>query len=286
MPGRAPAAILSPRREEIAMSAPTPDITENPAAAVFGTVLVGIDGSVESLEAAWQAAVLAQPGAPLTLVAAWNPAPPVVATMPAQPTFAADEHALEQAAAEAVRAAKSQFPSAVTRVLRGFPAHVLLDEARAIDATLVAVGTHGRGRAEGIVIGSTATELVHTAPCSVLVARAHGTRYPRRVAVGVDGSPASARAFAAARHVAERFGAELAVVVAEGDDLLDLGAVTAIAGEGFHVISEEPVPVLKAAAADSDLLVVGSRGLRGVRALGSVSERVAHGASCSTLVVR
>jgi nucleotide-binding universal stress UspA family protein len=40
------------------------------------------------------------------------------------------------------------------------------------------------------------------------------------------------------------------------------------------------------AAGRADLVVVGSRGLRGLRALGSVSERVADGASCSTLVVR
>jgi nucleotide-binding universal stress UspA family protein len=52
------------------------------------------------------------------------------------------------------------------------------------------------------------------------------------------------------------------------------------------VTPEEPVPVLTAASADADLLVVGSRGLRGVRALGSVSERVAHRAACSTLIVR
>jgi nucleotide-binding universal stress UspA family protein len=44
--------------------------------------------------------------------------------------------------------------------------------------------------------------------------------------------------------------------------------------------------VLVEAAAGADLLVVGSRGLHGLRALGSVSERVAHRASCSTLVVR
>ena len=35
-----------------------------------------------------------------------------------------------------------------------------------------------------------------------------------------------------------------------------------------------------------DLVVVGSRGLHGLKALGSVSERVAHQAKCSVLVVR
>jgi nucleotide-binding universal stress UspA family protein len=34
------------------------------------------------------------------------------------------------------------------------------------------------------------------------------------------------------------------------------------------------------------LVAVGSRGLTGVRALGSVSERVAHQAPCSVLVAR
>ena len=35
-----------------------------------------------------------------------------------------------------------------------------------------------------------------------------------------------------------------------------------------------------------DLLILGSRGLRGLRSLGSVSERVAHGSDASVLVVR
>jgi len=37
---------------------------------------------------------------------------------------------------------------------------------------------------------------------------------------------------------------------------------------------------------DADLLVIGSRGLHGFRALGSVSEKVAHRAESSVLVVR
>jgi nucleotide-binding universal stress UspA family protein len=256
------------------------------AATVFGNVLVGIDGSPESLEAARQAAVLARPDAPLTLVAAWRPPAAVLTPMPALPVGPGSDQVLEKAAREALEQAKSQFPSARARVRRGAPTHVLLDEAHDIAATLVAVGSHGHRRATGMVFGSTATELVHSAPSSVLVARAGARRYPDRIAVGVDGSPASARAFAAARHVAERFGAELDVVVAEGDDLVDLAAISAIAGDGFHVLDDDPVTVLKAAADNADLLVVGSRGLRGLRALGSVSERVAHGAASSVLVVR
>ena len=76
------------------------------------------------------------------------------------------------------------------------------------------------------------------------------------------------------------------MIVAEGGKAVDLGAVSLIAGDGYHVTPEEPVPVLTAASADADLLVVGSRGLHGLKSLGSVSERVAHRAACSTLIVR
>jgi nucleotide-binding universal stress UspA family protein len=55
---------------------------------------------------------------------------------------------------------------------------------------------------------------------------------------------------------------------------------------GVETSPASPVPALVAAADCADLLVVGSRGLHGPRALGSVSERVAHSAPCSVLVVR
>ena len=47
-----------------------------------------------------------------------------------------------------------------------------------------------------------------------------------------------------------------------------------------------PAEALTAVSAETDLLVVGSGGLRGMRALGSVSERVGNLARCSVLVVR
>lgn len=48
----------------------------------------------------------------------------------------------------------------------------------------------------------------------------------------------------------------------------------------------EPVRALVGASGIVDLVVVGSRGLHGLKALGSVSERVAHEAEGSVLVVR
>jgi nucleotide-binding universal stress UspA family protein len=46
------------------------------------------------------------------------------------------------------------------------------------------------------------------------------------------------------------------------------------------------VIVETAAREDASLVVIGSRRLEGVRALGSVSERVVHDAPCSVLVMR
>jgi nucleotide-binding universal stress UspA family protein len=254
----------------------------------FGRVLVGIDGSPESLEAARQAALLQEPGGTLTLLAAWSLAPPLVAPGLAPPAYEKDEASAQADAERALHVAKTQLPSADVLIVRGFATHALIDEIGHEQSTVVAVGSHGQGRATGIIVGSTATSLVHNAPCSVLVTRQVWHDVPRRIAVGVDGSPESAAAYATARHLADRFDGELTVVVAEGGGgrPVDLAGVSMIVGDRYHVIPEDPVPALVAASADADLLVVGSRGLHGLKSLGSVSEQVAHRAECSTLIVR
>lgn len=101
----------------------------------------------------------------------------------------------------------------------------------------------------------------------------------------MDGSPESGLAAAVAFRLGERFGVEVWPIAARRSKDFDAEAVDAIAG---NVLVEDasPVDALVAGAVRADLLVVGSRGLRGVRALGSVSERVAHQAPCSVLVVR
>ena len=75
------------------------------------------------------------------------------------------------------------------------------------------------------------------------------------------------------------------MVAAYGGFELDLEAVEAL-DRGYTSSADNPVDALLSFAGASDLLVVGSRGLKGIRSLGSVSERVAHEAVCSVLVVR
>ena len=252
---------------------------------LFSRVLVGVDGSPESSEAVRQAALLATSGGALTVLAAWDLAPPVVTPMTILPAYDAEQEAARSAAEAAVQTARQLLPTARTIVVRDFAAQALIDEIERAPSTLVVVGSHGQPRTVGILTGSTATKLLHDAPCSVFLARPMKD-VPRRIAVGVDGSPESAAAYAVARQLAERFDGDLMVVVAEGGKRLDVAGVSLIAGDGFHVIRDEPVPVLVAASAEADLLVLGSRGLHGVKSLGSVSERVAHRAECSTLIVR
>jgi nucleotide-binding universal stress UspA family protein len=57
-------------------------------------------------------------------------------------------------------------------------------------------------------------------------------------------------------------------------------------GYRFEPLAAEPVRALVVASANADLVVVASRWLHGLKSVRSVSERVAHEARCSTLIVR
>jgi len=255
---------------------------------VFSRILVGIDGSEEALEAARQAAVLGDVDGDMTLMAVWDLAPPVVfaetagyAGFDPDPRRAEAERALSDALG-----AVAPYASPIGKLVRGLPARRLMEEIDRDQDTLVALGTRGTGgRLLGMLGGSAATELVHESPCSVLVARGSPDPFPRSIVVGIDGSPESAAAFAASRYLSKRFDAELIPVVGGGGEIDDR-LVAIILGEHYEETAGDPVDVLAEAAADADLLVVGSRGLHGLKAIGSVSERVAHDAPCSVLIVR
>jgi nucleotide-binding universal stress UspA family protein len=254
---------------------------------VFSRVLVGIDGSEESREAARQAALLVD--GELTLLAAYDVAPAIGGTGTHVPAYI-DEDLQRGAATGSLRRARKEVATAspTGKIVRGRAATALISEVEREKATLLVVGSHGLGRLAGFVIGSTATEIIHNAPSSVLVARkaSNGDEFPNKVVVGVDGSPESAAAYAVARQLSERFDAELWPVVAHGGKSVDRRSVDHILDRRREESPDEPVAALVAAAADADLLVVGSRGLHGLKALGSVSERVAHQAHSSVLVVR
>ncbi|MCC6223678.1 MAG: universal stress protein [Thermoleophilia bacterium] len=255
-------------------------------AVIFDRVICAVDGSEEALVAVHQAARLVSESGRLLLAA--------VAELPvaAQAGWAAPAaaSALAAEAREALERAHREIAHlrlADTRLLEGPALTVLADLLARERATLLCLGTHGRHRAAGILIGSVTTESLHGAPCAVLVARAPARpeSFPASVVVGVDGSPQADAALAVAESLRDRFGAGLRVLVSTGGKAVDPDAVRQ-RQPAAEVVAGKPVDALLAAAGSADLIVVGSRGLHGLRALGSVSERLAHRAGCSVLVVR
>lgn len=249
---------------------------------VFDRIVCGVDGTAESFEAARQAERLRVPEGTLRLAT-------VVEINTAVHAGWATSHVLQEldAAGRAAlhRAIKEVHPSS-TRLLAGDAAPCLLDEIEQADATLVVVGPHGHSRALGMLLGGVATELLHVASCSVLLARKPTFgEFPASIIVGVDGSPPSLVAAAVAKSIAERFGSEYLVVTATGGKDVDLDPLRAFLPD-FVTDPRHAVDALADLSEEADLLVVGSRGLHGPKALGSVSERVGHRAACSVLVVR
>lgn len=255
---------------------------------VFSRVLVGIDGSEESREAARQAAILVD--GELTLLASYDVASAIVGGTGTHVPHYFDEDVQRDAATRSLGRARQDVAvaSPTGKIVRGRAATALISEVEREQDTLLVVGSHGLGRLAGFVTGSTATEVIRKAPCSVLVARKRreSDGFPNKVVVGVDGSPESAAAYAVARRLSDRFDAELWPVVAAGGKSVDRRLVDLIIDGRPEESPDEPVTALVGAAADADLLVVGSRGRHGLKALGSVSERVAHQAHSSVLVLR
>jgi nucleotide-binding universal stress UspA family protein len=252
---------------------------------MFERIVCGVETSPESLVAVRQAARLVVRDGRLVLTAVADVAIAVHAGW-----AATDVHEkIVTDARTALAAARAEAPNAEAAFFQGSPSEGLLSTARKEGADLVVVGTHGGSRAKGILLGSVATLMLHEAPCSVLIARpsANMAGFPRKICIGVDGSASSAQAAVTARALAERFSAALTIVAACGGKTLKLEELRAVEPNA-EIDHRPPVEALvaRAAEAGADLLVVGSRGLHGVGALGSVSERVAHRAGCSVLVVR
>ena len=203
----------------------------------------------------------------------------------------------EAALAHAVKTARQAGLDAGAELLPGHdPRPVLLDEASRAD--LLVVATHSGSRAGGILLGGTSAAALHRSTVPVLIARENpGKPFPERILVATDGSPDAHRAVELAARIAHRHRSKTFLVsvdpVSHGDakkiavDAVDLTADLGVEPTVIRPSGHADERILEAAAAqETSLILLGSRGLSGVRALGSVSERVAHRAHCSVLVAR
>jgi nucleotide-binding universal stress UspA family protein len=260
----------------------------------FGSILCGINGSRPSTEAARQAALLADPGSNLTYVSvSWErgSGTAAVATL-------SHEHARKYLRAARSIAHKLNVDATAVNEHAENAAHRLPELAGAHD--LLAIGIHGHSRAGGIAIGNVATAALHRSPVPVLVARrpAKGVTFLDRIVLASDGSALSDPAAELTARIAARHGARVAIVAVRHHDapyVPGLGyqakRIAAVTGAEPEMIFRDVGPPhhgVAAAARDfgASLIVTGSRGLTRVASIRSVSERIAHAADCSVLVVR
>lgn len=225
---------------------------------------------------------------------------------------------------EAARGRLAQcWPSTATQVLYGDAREVLVETARRSATDLIVMGARGRGAVAALLLGSVSLDVARHAPCSVLVCR--GPARPlRTVTIGLDGSThaADALAFLSAlplpadltahlvgvaeplRHPSAApalLGGALATVVRHDEEQhrRQLAAVLRDAARALRprlrtVTSETPLGapaatlIREAARTDSDLIVVGSRGMGAMQRimLGSVSESVLRHAASPVLIAR
>jgi nucleotide-binding universal stress UspA family protein len=295
-------------------------------------ILLAVDGSVSSDRAVELVAGFKLPAESLVrVVSVQQPYVDVLAMSWAAigegPAIAETE---EQAEARHHREAIERAERALDRpglkvegfLLRGRPASSIVDEAKAMEADLVVVGSRGHGTIATMVLGSTAAEIVDHAPCPVLVAR--GTTLGS-VVFADDGSGAARTA----EHVLVEWPifagcpisvvtvAEVAVPVAAGftPGLYDqvLASYTKSVDEAREEVREEadtaagrlddagldarPIVLEGDPAAEivrfatergTGTIVMGTRGHTGVARLllGSVARNVLLHAPCSVLVVR
>ncbi|WP_132472240.1 universal stress protein [Rhodococcus sp. SMB37] len=285
-------------------------------------VTVGVDGSPASGRAVrWAAATAAQRGLSLHLIHAVDFATTGWAATPFVQTSRIFEWAEEDAQAvlgEAKGIAQESAPG-----LEVTAAVALTGTAKWLvrlsqETRMLVLGQSGSGRIGEIFLGSTPVAVVGHAACPVVVVRGEEAPEPdyRPVVVGVDGSPLSENALAAAFEEASFRDVDLVAVhiwsdlrvgsleamplefepqALEDIERVLLGERLAGYGERYPDVTvvrkiyiDGPRTHLQAWSEHAQLVVVGSRGRGGFKGLvlGSTSNSLLREAHCPVMVVR
>jgi nucleotide-binding universal stress UspA family protein len=280
-------------------------------------IVIGFDGSDHSQDALALGAQLARATrASLVVVDAYY-------DLPGLPSPLSDQvrEDAEGSLREAGHALPDDIP--VTKRLLGHrsPARALYEVAEEVDADLIVIGAT-RSAAPGHAAGGRlARQLLDAAPCAVAIAPAGLHRRAdvvlRSIGVGVDGGEDSTHALSAAVELARACDAALLIMAAAEPvtpviseygaeaDRRTRGLFRAAAERALSAARESAPDDLtvdgalledgsvaemlaeRAAAADIDFLVVGSRGFGPLRRvlLGSVSAQLMHDVPCGLVVV-
>lgn len=131
-------------------------------------VVVGVDGSAQSIDALEEGRAMAElMNSPLLAVAAWQ-WPAASGELPELIGYDPEKEAQERLD-EAIQEAFGDNPPDFleTSVQRGQPAHVLTELSRG--ARMLVVGSRGRGGFRGLLLGSVSSAVGAHAACPVLI---------------------------------------------------------------------------------------------------------------------
>ena len=269
-------------------------------------IIAGYDGSAGSDEALrWAAREAWARGTALTICLAW----PAADLLQLGVWGAHDraQHLGGEILARGVRLAGAvpDLTDVRTVLAEGSPAHVLCEHSSA--AEMVVVGSRGHGGMADSWLGSVSWQVASHAQGRVVVVRGQWrpvNQPPGPVVAGVDGSPESQDALRFAFEEAALRDVPLVAVCALADALGRLGGMHRMEDDFSRLMSLHekehpettvlrqvtfgaPRSALLTAAAEAQMLVVGSRGLGGLEgmSLGSVGGALVHHSPCPVAVV-
>lgn len=260
---------------------------------VFTNILCGVDGTSESTEAVELAAMLAGPNGSLTLLAVTG-----VRGSGVYETAIVSPDRVELVLGAAQLIADDAGVRATAVVDPGGPTDEVMLE-RASDHDLLALGAPASWLNE-VLIGGAAKGVLSRFATPMVLARApvaSGSLRGGRILVASDGNEGSDRIVELAGRLGASVGAQVTLVNALGPEsemhphrieaqvraleleLPGASEATIEPGGAFEVVLET------ANRKKAAMVVIGSRRLRGLRALSSVSARVVRDAPCSVLLV-
>lgn len=293
---------------------------------IYRKILVGFDGSQNSLEACDYSLILAKSLGSKVVVAHVLP---LITTYTA-PLRAEYEPSLKNSAnLEAMKIvtkfqqAKIDCSSEILSAKGSSTADTIIDYSASEGVDMIVVGTRGLGAFQRLILGSVSTNLLNHAKCPVLIVRKKDQTKElqlRKILVATDGSQAATDSVKGAIEIAKATGSNLTIAnvvymaplpFSEGPPLNIDRAYQDMREEGERNVAaaakqakesgvdaktlvvdnnRSPVWALTdyAEEGEFDLIALGTRGMGGLRrtVLGSVANGVAHYAKCSVLVTR
>jgi len=270
-------------------TSPTHPATRSP---FLANILCAVDGTRASAAAVRMAAALAGAEGRLTLLAV----PAAVGSGP-YATAAISPARVGHVMARAQRIAADAGVHAETEIDPGHPpVKVIL--RRAVEFDLLVIGAPSTSWFGGLLIGGVAAASLSRFRTPILLVRPsyRGAIEGRRILVASDGADGSDQIVEFAATLAASCDAEVSLVHALGPEagmhphriaaqISSLAAAARSAAPWIEPGRPWAVVANAARAQDAAIVVIGSRQLGGLRAFGSVSRRVVHGAPCSVLLL-